>query len=433
MNSQQICNLSLRQACEAITEGSLSPLDLSRACLDRIAQLDRHYNSFIEVYRDDALKQAEALGREAQDGHIRGPLHGIPVALKDLIDVAGKATTAASAVFLGKVVQCDAEIVSRLKRSGAVILGKTNLHEFAYGGSGMLSHFGVVRNPANPLHIAGGSSSGSAAAVAARLCFAAIGTDTAGSIRLPAAFCGVVGLKPTYGCVSAEGVVPLSWSFDHVGPIARSVEDAAIVFEAISGTELAQVDAGTLTFGVARKYFFDGCDAETATVISHIAEKLSAKEVEIPVDEDRTVPNAEAFAYHLGFIKERPEAYGKETLRRISSGENISATNYILKRRELEKLRRQAFDLFRSVDVVITPTVPIPPPLIAKLEANPDLLRPRELLMLRNTRPFNVLGIPAISIPCGTTTDGLPIGIQLATAPGREDVLVAAGKLVEKI
>ncbi len=433
MNADEICGLSLTKASETIHQRRLTPVDLTRACLERIEKHDSDYNSFIAVYKEEALAEAETLTRELQARVHRGPLHGIPIALKDLIDVADKPTTAASALFLDNVARSNADVVTRLKNAGAVILGKTNLHEFAYGGSGMISHFGVARNPVNPLYMTGGSSSGSAAAVAARFCFAAIGTDTAGSIRLPAACCGVVGLKPTYGSVSARGVIPLSWSLDHVGPVTRTVEDAALVFEAISGTELPRMSAMAVTFGVARKYFFDVCDDGIIAAVNRVAERLSAKEVEIPVDEDRTVSNAEAFAYHERFVSKSPDRYNKETLRRIRSGEDISAAQYIIKRRALDDLRHRAFDLFRDIDMIITPTVPTSPSLISELETNPDQLRPRELMMLRNTRPFNVLGIPAMSLPCGAMSNGLPVGIQLAAAPGREDVLIAAGKMIEKM
>ena len=432
-NSDDICRLTLAAASAAVRSGALSPVELTRACLDRIARLDREYNSFIAVYEREALAQANALTREIHAGRWQGPLHGIPVALKDLIDVAGCVTTAGSAVFADHVASADAEVVRRLKAGGAVILGKTNLHEFAYGGSGMISHFGVVRNPVNPQHITGGSSSGSAAAVAAGFCFAALGTDTAGSIRLPAAYCGVVGLKPTFGRVSVEGVVPLAWSYDHVGPIARTVEDAEIVLRALSETELREVDASTLRFGIARNYFFDECEPEITDAIDRVAAKLKAVEVEAPAHEDRTVSNAEAFAYHEQFVRQCPERYNKETLRRIRSGENISAAAYIQHRRELDQIRQTATDLFRDVDVILTPAVPVSPASISDLQANPDRLRPRELLMLRNTRPFNVLGIPAISVPCGQTAKGFPIGIQLAAAAGREDIVLAAGKLIEKL
>jgi len=433
MNRDEICGLTLSEASAAVGRGELSPVDLTRACLERIARLDPQINSFIAVREKAAMAAANALTTELQAGHNRGPLHGIPVALKDLIDVAGLATTAASELFANRVAAADAEVVRRLRAAGAIIVGKTNLHEFAYGGSGLISHFDVVRNPLNPLYITGGSSSGSAAAVAAGFCFAAIGTDTAGSIRLPAAYCGVVGLKPTYGLVSAEGVVPLAWSYDHVGPITRTVEDAALVMQAIANVEAPGLDDGSLRFGVARKYFFEACDAEIATAVDRVAKRVSAVEVEIPVDEDRTVSNAEAFAYHEEFVAASPDKYQKETLRRIRSAEKITAAAYVRKRRELDALRQRAGELFREVDVIITPTVPILPSLISELEANPEQLRPRELTMLRNTRPFNVLGVPAMSVPCGVTSSGLPIGIQLAAAPRREDVLIVAGKVVESL
>ena len=429
----EICAQTLSEAAARIKSGVLTPVDLTRACLDRIERLDREYNSFITIYREQSTAAAVQLTRELQNGRWRGPLHGIPVALKDLIDVAGFPTTAASKLFLNNVAKYDAEVTRRLKAAGAVIIGKTNLHEFAYGGSGMISYFGVVRNPVNPAYITGGSSSGSAAAVAAGFCFAAIGTDTAGSIRLPAAYCGVVGLKPTYGLVSAEGVVPLALSYDHVGPITKTVEDASLVLQALSDFTPREIDAKALRFGIAREYFFRDCDSEIARAVEDIANKLSAKEVTATVDEDRTVSSAEAFAYHRQFVAEHPERYQKETLRRIRSGENITTAAYNQKRQELDDIRHRAADLFRDIDVIIAPTVPTPPSQISELEANPDQLRPRELLMLRNTRAFNVLGCPAMSVPCGKTRAGLPIGIQLATAPEREDVLIAAAKVVENI
>jgi len=433
MPINEICTFTLSGASAAIKNGKLSPIDVTRACLDRIRAFDRQYNSFIAVYEEHALADAEALTAELRAGRWRGPLHGIPIALKDLIDVAGMVTTAASELFLENRAAEDADVVHRLKQTGAIILGKTNLHEFAYGGSGMISHFGAVRNPVNPLYISGGSSSGSAAAVAAGFCFAALGTDTAGSVRLPAACCGVVGLKPTYGCVSTRGVVPLAWSYDHVGPIARTVEDADIVLRAISDLEIQVIDPAQLKIGVARKYFFEGCDPEIKGVIDAIADSLRAVDVELPIDEDRTVSNAEAFAYHQQFIAEHPDRYQKETLRRIRSGEQITAAAYITKRRELHEIRRHAGEVFKNVDVVLTPTVAISPSLIAELEENPKELRPRELLMLRNTRPFNVLGLPTISVPCGQTKAGLPIGAQLTAGPGREDQIIAVGRLIEKL
>jgi aspartyl-tRNA(Asn)/glutamyl-tRNA(Gln) amidotransferase subunit A len=437
MTSSSLCSLSLAQAATAVRNASLSPAELTRACLQRIDGDDEIFNAFISLRREPALHEAEQRTAELRrPGGWRGPLHGIPVAVKDLLDVAGEVTTAASALFLQNTASRDAEVINRLKRAGAIILGKTNLHEFAYGGSGLISHFGPVRNPANPQYIAGGSSSGSAAAVAAGFCFAAIGTDTAGSIRLPAAYCGVVGLKPTYGAVSTDGVIPLSWSLDHVGPLTRTVEDAALVFRAISDVPTSHANEQKLRVGVARQYFFDNVDSEILDSINAAVTEISGAidfvgDVTIPVEEDRTVSNAEAFAYHRQFVAEHPEQYQPETLRRIRSAEQITAAAYIQKRRELEQLRKRVSEIFRDVDVLVTPTVPIPQSLIEELQANPSDLRPRELLMLRNTRPFNVLGLTALSVPCGRTATGLPVGMQLIAATGREDDLFRLGTLIE--
>src|SRR5579862_6844350 len=233
--------LTLFEASALLRKKSASPLELTRACLERIAQLNPVLNAFITVTADGALEQARRAEAEIQRGEWKGPLHGIPIALKDLVDTSGLPTTAASNLFRERVPQEDAEIVFRLNAAGAVLLGKLNLHEFAYGGSGVIGAFPAARNPRNPKLITGGSSSGSAAAVAAELCYAAVGTDTAGSIRLPAALCGIVGLKPTYGRVSARGVIPLSWSLDHAAPMTRSVADAALLLQAIAGFDARDI------------------------------------------------------------------------------------------------------------------------------------------------------------------------------------------------
>src|SRR5215470_17709182 len=225
---------SIAEISELIRRGDVSPVELTRECLDRIEELNSTLNAFIRVTADSALAEAQRTETEIRSGNWRGPLHGIPIALKDLIDTAGVRTTAGSGVFDDRIPSEDADVVKKLKAAGAVLLGKQNLHEFAYGGSSLISHFGLVRNPVNPEFITGGSSGGSAAAVASGMCYAAIGTDTAGSIREPAALCGVVGLKPTYGLVSTRGVIPLSLSLDHVGPITRTVRDAGIVLDAIA-------------------------------------------------------------------------------------------------------------------------------------------------------------------------------------------------------
>jgi Asp-tRNA(Asn)/Glu-tRNA(Gln) amidotransferase A subunit family amidase len=385
-------------------------------------------NAFVGVYAEEAIEQARNAEQEILRGQWRGPLHGIPVAIKDLINVEGKVTTAASAVFLNNVAREDAEVVKKLRAVGAVIIGKNNLHEFAYGGSGIISHFGAVRNPKDTSRITGGSSSGSAAAVAEGFCYAAIGTDTAGSIRLPASCCGVVGLKPSFGRVSVQGVVPLAWSYDHVGPLARTVEDAALTYGALVGSWRAPEERQRLRVGVAREFFFEGVSPDILKDVEAAIELLatqveSVREVKVPVDEDRTVSTSESFEYHKQFM-DRAGLYQPQTLQRIRSGERYTPAEIDLKRRDLERLRASTADLFRDVDVIVTPTVPIEPPVLAELEAHPENLRPTELLMLRNTRPWNVYGAPTLSVPCGEWA-----GLQIAGMS--EAALLQAARLVE--
>jgi aspartyl-tRNA(Asn)/glutamyl-tRNA(Gln) amidotransferase subunit A len=429
-----VVRISIIELGELLRKRNLSPLELTHDCLARIEKLDGTLNTFVTVTAESALAQAREAEAEIQRGDWRGPLHGIPLALKDIIDTAGVRTTAASALFKDRIPSEDAEVVRRLKNAGAVILGKQNLHEFAYGGSSVVSFYGAVHNPWNPECIAGGSSGGSAAAVAAGLCVGAIGTDTAGSIREPAALCGVVGLKPTYGRVSARGVIPLSPSLDHVGPITRTVSDAAVMLQAIAGYDLREptsVDVPVpdyvaalcekpkpLKIGVPRAYFYDGLDPEVAAAVEQALRVLQTiagemQEVDPAVPTDRTLQSAESYAYHAEFVARSPEFYQPETLRRIRSGEKITTTEVAERRRELVQIRRDvAGGVFGDVDVLVTPATPIPAPNLNELKS-PDLLRPRELLLLRNTRPANVWGLPAISVPCGFTNAGLPIGLQI--------------------
>ena len=334
-----------------------------------------------------------------------------------------------------RVATEDAEVVRRLRDAGAVLLGKQNLHEFAYGGSSVISAYGPVRNPWNPAHITGGSSGGSAASVAAGLGYAAIGSDTAGSVREPASQCGIVGLKPTYGRVSVEGVIPLSLSLDHLGPLTTTVADAALVLEAIEDPNAPEIggvqpppaqdylgalkgDTRSLRVGVPRKFFFEELDPEVEAAVEEalrVLQRLTAdmKEVTLAVSTDRTLQSAESYAYHRQWVEESPELYQPETLRRIRSGESISPAERERAAGELEQTRQEIKSDFRDVDVLVTPTTPIPAPSLSELQQNPELLRPRELVLLRNTRPANVWGLPAISVPCGFTKAGLPIGLQI--------------------
>jgi len=436
---------SIVETSELLRKRELSPVELTKQCLERIEKLNSTLNAFITVTSQSALEQARTAEKEMLQGHWRGPLHGIPLALKDLIDTAGVRTTAASALFKDRIPAEDAEVVRGLKNAGAVLLGKNNLHEFAYGGSSMISYYGEVHNPWDPACIAGGSSGGSAASVAAGLVYGAIGTDTAGSVREPAALCGIVGLKPTYGRVSARGVIPLSLSLDHVGPITRTVSDAAVMLQAIAGYDAGDTNSADVAvpdyvaaigdaskpakIGVPRKFFYEDLDPEVASAVEQalgIIKTLGGdlSEIELDVPTDRTLQTAEAYAYHAEFVSRSPEKYLPETLRRIRKGEDITSEEVEQRRRELQKIRGEIKHVFEEVDFLVTPTTPVPAPAIAELKQNPDLLRPREMLLLRNTRPVNVWGLPAISVPCGFTSAGLPIGLQIIGPHWREDRLL---------
>ncbi len=445
--------ISISELAPRLKRREISPVEITRACLGRIEKLNPALNAFITVMAESALAEARKAEAEILRGEWRGALHGVPVALKDLIDTAGVRTTAGSALYKDRVPNQDAEVVRRLRQAGAVIVGKNNLHEFAYGGSSVVSYFGDVHNPWDLGRIAGGSSGGSAAAVVAGLAYAAIGTDTAGSIREPAALCGCVGIKPTYGRVSSRGVIPLSASLDHVGPLAATVADAAMVLQAIAGYDAADIttaevpvadyvsalreDAKAMRVGVPRGDFFEDLDAEVASAMEHALRGIQSlgaeiREVRLDVPTDRTLQAAESYAYHVENVAKCPELYLPETLRRIRSGENVSAGEYIRRRRELEEARRRARAIFAEVDVLVTPATPVPAPAIADLKANPGALRPAELRLLRNTRPFNVWGLPAISVPCGFTQSGLPIGLQIAGPHWREDLVLRLAHAYEQ-
>lgn len=433
---------TIAEVSELIRRVELSPIELVRDCLDVIERLNSSLNAFITVTAESALAEAKQAEAEIRSGHWRGPLHGIPIGLKDLIDTAGIRTTAASAIFHDRVPIEDADVVKRLRAAGAVFIGKQNLHEFAYGGSSLISHFGPVRNPVNPEFIAGGSSGGSAAAIATGMCFAAIGTDTAGSIREPAALCGVVGLKPTFGLVSTQGIIPLSISLDHAGPITRSVEDAAIVLDAIAPDAAGYRkslagEARNFRVGIPRKYFYEDLNPQIAAAVEQAIAQFerigwSIQDVELPISEDRTVFLAESYAYHRDRVASSPEQYDPETLRRVRAGSEITDAQYQAAILELEKIRQGIVNHIAEVDILLTPTTPVPAPPIPDLTKDISQLRPAEILLLRNTRPINVWGLPAISVPCGLTSAGLPIGLQIIAGRGQDAKLLTAACACER-
>jgi aspartyl-tRNA(Asn)/glutamyl-tRNA(Gln) amidotransferase subunit A len=455
-----LTTLTLQDAADQIQRKRLSPVDLTQAFLAQIERLNPSLNAFITVSAESAMASARCAETEIQRGQWRGPLHGVPIALKDLFDTAGVRTTAASALFKDRVPTEDAEVVRKLKDAGAILLGKTNMHEFAYGATSAVSYFGAVRNPWDAARVPGGSSGGAAVAVAAGLCLAALGSDTAASIRQPAGYCGIVGMKPTYGLVSARGVIPLSWTFDHVGPLARTVTDAALLLQAIAGYDPLDIGSRTmpipdysaalgdnvsrLRVGVARKFFFADLDPEidqavneTLKVLERITASLS--DVVLPgnmqalIDLRATVRAAEAYAYHEAFVQKSPELYQSETLTRLRADSAVSTASYIRGRREVDLMRRIAGEAFKSVDLIVTPTSPVPPPLAADVGKDVNTSMTLGTRTVRNTAPFNLYGWPTISVPCGFTRAGLPIGLQISGPNGADDSVLRLARAYEQV
>ncbi|HXC70472.1 MAG TPA: amidase [Pyrinomonadaceae bacterium] len=442
--------ITIAEAADLLRRKQISPVELTTSCLDRIEELNPTVNAFITVMHDSALVQAREAEDEIRAGNWRGPLHGIPIGLKDLIDTAGVKTTCASALFAERVPGEDAEVVHRLKRAGAVLIGKQNMQEFAWGGTSASSYFGAVHNPCDSERIAGGSSGGSAAAVATGMCFGALGTDTGGSVREPAAFCGIVGLKPTYGRVSTRGVFPLSFSLDHVGPLCRNIIDTALLLQAIAGydkLDTTSVDWPVESYtdslnlrskpriGVVRRPFFDDLDPEIENAINNALKQISylssdILEVDLPATPG-AVQAAEVYAVHSKYFTASPELYGPWMRERMRQAAAVDAATYIQARQELDRVRRAAPEVFANVDLLVTPTTPVPPITLKEaMEMSPE---PAGELWLRNTRPFNAYGFPTISIPCGFTRTGLPIGLQIAGPNFAEASLLSFAYALEQI
>jgi len=449
--SEDLAALSLAEASSRIRSRLLTSTQLTQACLARIDTYNPKLNAFITVMKEQALAQARELDAEQRAGKFRSPLHGIPVALKDNIDTAGVRTTAASAVFDDRVPDQDAEVTRRLKAAGAVLIGKTNLHEFAMGGTSATSYYGPVRNPWALDRNPGGSSGGSAAAVSADLCFGALGTDTGGSIRTPASFCGVVGLKPTYGLVSIRGIIPLTLSLDHCGPITRSVEDAAIVLNTLAGydkldiasAEHAKEDyvAGMkqpisgLRLGIPRAPFFDLLDADVGKAVEDAIGVLakvtkSMKDVTLPSTRGINL-GGESYAYHEEYYTRGSGRYQIPTRRALQNGANLKAADYIRGRWKLELLRRTIDDAFSDFDLVVLPTRRRTPRTIDVSIKREESDKPRNP-ELENTGEFDVYGIPAISVPCGVTSAGLPVGLMIAGPRFSESRVLALANAYER-
>lgn len=507
---EALAGLSLAEASAMIQAGNVTPTELTMACLDRIAIYAPKLDCFITVMRDKALAQAAVLDAEQKAGNFRGPLHGIPIALKDNIDTAGTLTTAGSGVFRDRVPTEDAPVVTRLVAAGAIIIGKTNLHEFAMGG-GDVSYFGPVRNPWNLAHNTGGSSSGSGAAVAADLCFAALGTDTAGSVRMPSAYCADVGIKPTYGLVPIRGIVPLTATRDHCGPLAKRVEDAAMMLNAMAGydkLDIFSVDHPKEDYVAGMKQSISGirlgipkgaleipnnphaytgpgsvkpASPEVIAIVKTAIDLLGtmtagpAKEVELPAPNYRpavtdgdgheakngeaataATPGAgamnggETFAYHEEYFKEKANLYQPTTRKRLEqlALAHQSATEYVHQIEAMELLRRTIDDAFTDFDLVVMPTLKTEPPLLDDMIRR-NIMNVEGLLPPSETAPggggggaggasissvgaYDAYGIPSLSIPCGFTQDGLPVGLMICGPHFTESKIFALAAAYEK-
>lgn len=461
MTNRALCDLTLSDLGDRIRRRDVSCVDVAEAYLQQIEENGKKLNAYITLLPETAKEQARALDREIQSGRYRSVMHGIPVGLKDCLATRGVRTTAGSKIFADWVPDYDSTVASRLRESGAVLLGKHNMHELALGGTNINPFYGTARNPWDSERIPGGSSGGSASAVASGLCAAALGTDGAGSVRMPAALCGVVGLKPTYGRVSRFGVIGGSWSSDHVGTITRSVEDAAILLQVIAGVDprdptsartpvpnyrdAIRADVKGLKFGVPKAYFFDLLAREVGDGVRQavsVLEGLGMIGVEISVPHINYVTAAEwavvrpeRSAWSDEYVRTRPQDHGRDVLARLLMGKLIPAVDYLNGQRVRCLITREFEDALKQVDVIVSPTSPVAAPRIddcvsGSLDVDGqrmDLVDVSVSLLTRCTIPFNVTGHPAVSVPCGFTDSGLPIGLQLTgRAFGEGDLLRVA-------
>ena len=448
---------SLAGLARELLARELSPVGVVRALLERIEADET--NSFITVTAERALEQASLAEREILAGRHRGPLHGVPVALKDIIYTRGVRTTMGSALYSGHVPDHSATVALKLEEAGSVLIGKTNTHEVAYGPTGDRSYFGPTLNPHDARRITGGSSGGSGAAVAANLCYGALGSDTGGSIRIPAALCGTVGMKPTFGRVSKSGVFPLSWSLDHVGPITRTVEDNALMLNVLTGHDPEDpysVDHPAEDFarylqrglrgagiGLPTSFYFDQVDEEVGVLVREAMEVFRSlgaqvREVEIPnlvdtLHAQRLILGAEAYAVHEERLENEPEAFDEEVCERLMDGARPRAYRYANARRR-GVLATDEFDhALQGVDVLLTPTLPIVATEIGQREVcignNKESVRSA---LTRYTGPTDLTGHPSLSIPCGITTSGLPVGLQLIGRHFDEATLYRFGHAYEE-
>lgn len=461
--SHDVAAMPLWRASMLLEKRELSPVDLVEASLRQIERFQPRVNAFITVVADKALERARELEAELVEGKRRGPLHGIPVALKDLFYTKGLRTTAGSLILADFVPDHDSAVAEKLNAAGAILIGKTNTHEFAFGPTTESSYFGPTRNPWNTTRISGGSSGGSGAAVAAGMAYMAMGTDTGGSIRIPASLCGVVGFKPSYGTVSLFGTIPLSFSLDHAGPLARSVMDIALTLDVISGYDerdpfSARTAVGSfaevlrleedgalagITVGIPTGYFYEKLDPEVEALVRNGIGRLAdagalLEELKIPGVQEvprvtSTIMFAEAACYHRQYLATRARDYQADVRWRLERGSKIGVCDYIEAVREARRLARAYEKVLETVDVVVVPTVPVPAYELGKTTiAVGGTEEPGRELLVRNTRLGNLTGAPALSLPCGLTAEGLPAGLQIMGRFGDDATVLRVGHAFEK-
>ncbi len=434
---------TIAELARAFGTGDVTSETVTERCLVRIQERDPAINAFITVHADEALAQARAADRDIAAGRSRGPLHGVPISLKDLFDVRGVCTTAASRVRRTHRASTDASVVTRLRDAGAVLIGKTNLHEFAFGTTNEDSAYGPVRHPLDASRSPGGSSGGSAASVLDGMAYASIGTDTGGSVRIPAAACGLVGLKPAFGEVSTDGVVPLSRTMDHVGPLCRSVEDAATLYDVLRGAapqpwpEAGGVQG--LTFGVLRGYFTALLEPQVAEAFEQVCQQLTdagaiLQDLEIPHAGDIApiylhIVLAEAAAFHARTLESRPDDYTPNVRIRLEMGRYLLAEDFVRALHGRDVLAGEVEAVLAGRDALLLPSLAVPATRLgASTVAVGASEEPVRNITLRLTQLFNITGHPALTIPCGSTAQGLPIGLQLAGARwGTRQLLLTAG------
>ncbi len=452
--SAAVCDLDLRGVSEAIGRGEVTSVQATEAYLDRIARHDAVLRAYITVTADDALARAKAADAEQAAGHRRGPLHGVPVALKDLIAVAGVPMTAGSRVLAGHVPTRDAFVTERLREAGAVVLGKLSMHEFAFGRPTTAGPFPTGRNPWDVSREPAGSSSGSGVAVAAGLCAGALGSDTGGSIRGPAARCGIVGLKPTYGLVSRRGVVPMDWSLDHVGPMTRTVWDAAVILEAIAGhdpedastraamppsvTGVLEAGVRGQRLGLLRRFYVDwpGLDGEVRAAALAAGAELERQGA---IVEDVDAPTldlapaiwatylAEMYEYHRDTFRERPQDYAEGTRVRMMMGALVTAPDLLRGQRLRARLAREVQALLNRVDALVFPGHAAPAQRFEEVSTR-EVMAPGA----RYTSPWNLLGLPAVVVPCGFSRGGLPLALQIVGRPFADATVLRIARAYER-